>query len=275
METQHSDKCNIYMDLSGDPGFNFARGSTPTLTSAALLENQDWEAQNRKIVLDAKELIGCHARDELKYTTVKRKGKQIEVLRVLSRLRVNLYSLPYIKTRVTNLSTTDMNVVAQAMPILNAMEHMIGQLGVKRVNIYADASNPTLEKMVSELVAHFRSDEKKVFAIDGVDFEDIEFVNSASNQMIQAADIFAGAIAEFAEANMDRLHAKCRTCNNVYRGLRRKRECSGNKPRRRTQKVELFDEMRGLFACDANSWIIPSGFWASPDGKDWSFIDCI
>lgn len=262
-------KCNVYLDASGDSGFKFGAGSTRTFTIAALVEHESHTEQNKALVSDAKRIIGCNPRNELKYVTLKKHRKKWEVLSVLSGIQADLMIVSVVKERLEKKSTTFVNAGWQSLAVEFALRHVAERARVSRAEVWADATNTDIERLIQKYVDHGCNSHRGEFAEM---ISDVRFPSSDSVRMIQAADIFAGAGAEFIEANID---AKlCGHCPLPIQLQRRRGKCARVKLRKKIRKLDLYDLMLPMLARTDSGSIFGAGLYVSPEPERWFILDC-
>lgn len=275
----NEDKCNIYMDASGDSGLILDSGATQTFTVVVLVEHQIDRVHNRNLVLDAKKIVNRQPKQELKCLKSKKHPRFLEMLKKLGDLRADLLVFSIIKVDYLQKYADGLalNAGGQALGLTFALEHVMKVIGIQRAEIWADASNPVLEQVIKEYLQQAQStesQERRSHKLAEV-IDEPHFVSSNSEQMIQAADVFAGAMADFIEANNSDIHKICESCNALLQRVRLRRQCAKKKIVSRIQSVELLYATLPLFARNKQGWIVPEGFYINPGRDLWGFIDYI
>src|SRR5690606_23514729 len=107
---------------------------------------------NRQLMLEAKKIIGCKSRDELKYSTLKRHPKKQQVLNTLGRLKIKVDVFSQVKDPAKAGDGKVMNVISQAYGILHGLDQVFYVVGVARAEVWVDDSNSVLEKQIRELI---------------------------------------------------------------------------------------------------------------------------
>lgn len=268
IDTRNHSKCNIYVDASGDDGFH--ERSSETFTVALAIEPEEAAGNNQKAFIDIKRLLGCRPGDEIKYGSLKKPPKAPEAWRALHQLNCAIQAFPMIKSEMEEQERESiiLNAATHALGIQCAMGYAWNIMGVSTIELHIDKSLKSIESAISDAILIAQQSVPQIENIEGV-----HFVDSKRVQMVQVADIFAGAIAEFLEGNLDSPLTQCRACPSVIRVARQQRICRPHQLQRKIRKYDIFQRVEPLLAYDGSHSLTlgPLGFLS----VRWDFLNCM
>lgn len=256
--------CNIYVDASGDDGFG--EKASKTFTVAMVIEGNRYTEHNNQMLVDMKRIVGCRCNDEAKYGTIKKHPKRKVAWEKLHQLNVHVKVLSHFKADLSGKHSAILNTVHHAWWLKEAVIYAIDVLHANTVNAYIDGSLPVLQRNIEDFAYR---ELKESGYIDKLGC--LEFVQSRRIHMVQAADIFAGAMAELLEANKDVMLSLCGSCFPKLYTERLAGKCKPHKVRKQILKIEILDNMGVVLVKNGRS-IIPSGLQAN--GRSWGLLDC-
>lgn len=256
--------CNIYVDASGDDGFG--PKASKTFTVALVVERSQDSGHNAEMFIKAKRLLGCRPKDEVKYRTIKRHPKRAQVWDCLKQLRIRVKAYPTVKETKGAMESAVLNVSRHAFWVMSAVEYAVDELGMDSARVFIDGSLPGLQKSIKQ----FTEEQLKAKGY-GERLIGISFVQSRRIHMVQAADVFAGAVAEFVEANMGRFTRDCTHCPAKLYTERIRGKCRPHKLRKKMQRFDILENMEPLLVRSGHN-VVPDGIM--PPGAEWGFINC-
>lgn len=97
----------MYVDASGDDGFAFDRGSSSTYTVNCFMCETDRIAHNLEVLRNAKAVVRCDPKTEMKSSTVIKSKKRGEICGVLSTLDGVIFQFVIFKKCIDSTEFSD------------------------------------------------------------------------------------------------------------------------------------------------------------------------
>lgn len=217
----------VFVDASGDDGFQFGKksgdGSSLTFVSSCFVVKPGDISHNEQVLKDMKNVLNLKESSELKSTTLKRHRFANKAYALIDNLIGQCFSMVAFKkdllrkpeyADLCNVKTKELSGLTQAFPYY-AINKSTYFSPTDRILIVMDFMKKTEMRIVEE---HLRD-----YGIDPnvSNNYDLIFRDSKAERysLIQIADVMAGLIREYFEANLTRtrlqLHCKiCKLRNN-------------------------------------------------------------
>lgn len=214
----------MYVDASGDDGFNFEKCSSTCYAAASLLVKQEDLPHNLEILNEIKRIIGCKQKDEVKYSKIRRHRRAAEALSLLSNLKGSMAGYVVFKKEVDQSrysGNKHMSIVCHYMA-LRTIEKFDFPQG-SRVLLAIDHMKSTEEIPLNYVINTNTSENVKNnidLSVVFRDSKDSEFL------LIQIADLLCGILREHFEqyeTNQDMRYfsVKCPPCETVFEAKRK------------------------------------------------------
>lgn len=209
----------MYVDASGDDGFNFDNGSTTCYAASSFLVKQEDVVYNLNILSQIKNIVGCKQTDEVKYSKLRRHRRAKDAFPLLSDLKGEVASYVVFKKEVDQAQyrgNKNMSVVCHYMA-LRTLEKYDFPAG-SRVLIAIDHMKHTEEVPLNYVIGANTSKNVSSNIDLSVVFKDSK---DADFLLIQIADLLCGITREHFEqyeTNPDMLYfaSKCPPCQTVF-----------------------------------------------------------
>ncbi len=209
----------MYVDASGDDGFNFDKCSSTCYAASSLLVKQEDIVINLDILNQIKSIVGCKPTDEVKYSKIRRHRRSQDALSLLSDLKGKMASYVVFKKEVDQAKyqgNKNMSVVCHYMA-LRTLEKYDFPAG-SRVLLAIDHMKHTEEVPLNYVIGANTSED----VLNNIDLS-VVFRDSkdADFLLIQIADLLCGITREHFEqyeTNPDMLYfaSKCPPCQTVF-----------------------------------------------------------
>lgn len=235
----------MYVDASGDDGFQFEKGSTTCFAAAAFLVKREDIDHNLALLRGIKKIVGAKETDEVKYSTVRRHPRAPEALSLLRDLKGKLSCYVVFKKELSPAQ-----IPPKGSKALSVDCHL---MSLRSLDAYSFADNDKVliaidhMKSTEEIPVNYHmhkgifSDEKhpdRNFTSETVfcDSKDADFL------LIQVADLLAGVLREHFEqyeSNPDMLHfhSLCPKCEQIFKMKRRNARAMCKQGKSRTTKL--------------------------------------
>lgn len=177
----------IFIDDSGDPGFKFKKGSTRSFVVLLLIFKNEQEAEKTTTIIKAlKQSLGFAEGVEFKFHKSSRRVRE-KFLRVINNCEFQIQSVVIDKALIRSgqltLGKTSFYSYAIQIALEGAKQSILG------ANVWIDGGGGRIFKR--NFTAHLRQN----LNTKGRKFiENCKIVNSKGNELIQMADMLAGAI---------------------------------------------------------------------------------
>ena len=265
----------VFVDFSGDDGDPSKPGSSKVISMAWVLSSVQDIQHNGGIVLQMKKLIGCKPKDEIKYRSIRRHAKKMEVLTILRKARVQLLILLVLKERVKDDSFRD--------PKTKRLVDYIHYFPISR--FFTTKTLPPYPESWFQLIfdevgwagcqneiRRFYSSDKDIIWDADKDPGSILFGKSGAILLLQLADIFAGMMREYIEQLENRNLPPCQVCH-----IKRVRDCSYKRTHLTVGRAELMNIIYPLLISHTNGIKIDVGLMVRPPEVQYRFlfIDCL
>lgn len=213
----------MYVDASGDDGFQFDHGSTSCYVASAFLVKQEDILHNLDILQQIKQIIGCKPTDEVKYSRIRRHRRGSEALQLLRGLhgKMSCYiifkkELPVEEQNKTGTKVLSVSCHAMALSALDAYSFQDGETVLVAIDRMKHTEEAPLEyAMKAGFLSNYEHPERN-FALETVfrDSKDLNFL------LIQIADLLCGTIREHFEQyetseDMQYFKLKCPNCKKL------------------------------------------------------------
>lgn len=214
----------MYVDASGDDGFQFDNGSSICYCAAALLVKQEDIQHNLDILSQIKSIIGCKLTDEVKYSKIRRHRRGAEALGLLCDIKGRMSCYLIFKKElppenIPDKGSKELSFVCHAMA-LRSLEYY-AFLENDNILIAIDRMKHTEEAPLGEYLT------KEAFTSNcqqATNFShDVVFRDSKDSNflLIQIADLLCGTVREHFEqyeTNNEMLYFKsmCPKCQKVW-----------------------------------------------------------
>lgn len=213
----------MYVDASGDDGFQFDNGSTSCYVASAFLVKQEDIPHNLGILQQIKQTIGCKPTDEVKYSRIRRHRRGPEALQLLRDLRgkMSCYiifkkELPVEEQNKTDAKVLSVSCHAMALSALDAYSFQDGETVLVAIDRMKHTEEAPLEYALKTGFLSDRKHPERNFVTETVfrDSKDSCFL------LIQIADLLCGTIREHFEQyeiseDMQYFRAKCPYCKKL------------------------------------------------------------
>lgn len=265
----------IFVDFSGDDGDPSKPNSSKVTSMAWVLSSVQDIWHNEGIVLQMKKLIGCKPKDEIKYRSIRRHPKKMELLTTLTRAKVRLLILLVLKESVKDESFRD--------PKTKRLVDYIHYFPISRF-ITTGTLPPYPESWFQlifdevgwagcedEIRRFYKNDENIIWDADE-DPDSILFGKSGAILMLQLADIFAGMMREYIENLNEREVPPCHIC--AIKGIR---DCSHKRKHLTVGRAELMKIIYPFLIERSKRTKIDVGLMIRPPEvqRRYLFIDCL
>jgi hypothetical protein len=265
----------VYVDFSGDDGDPSKPNSSKVISMAWVLSSVQDIQHNEDLVLKMKKLIGCGPKDEIKYRSIRRHRKKMELLTILTKVKVKLLVLVVLKERVKDAGFRD--------PRTKRLVDYIHYFPISRF-INAKALPPYPEAWFQlvfdeigwagcqDAIRRFYDDDKNIIWDADKDPDSLLFGKSGAILMLQLADIFAGMMREYIEGLRERNLPPCHVCH-----IKEIRDCSYKRKRLTVGWAELMKIVYPLLISRSDGIKIDVGFMIRPPEVQYNylFIDCL
>ena len=205
----------MYVDASGDDGFQFNNGSSLCYVAAALLVKQKDVEHNLSILGQIKQIVGCKSTDEVKYSRIRRHKRADEALSLLQNIRGNLSCFVIFKKEVNPSDYSGnklMSICCHVMALKSFSHYHFTR--PNKVLVAIDRMKQTEEEPIKTLLEDNNVKPSYDSTVIFRDSKDANFL------LIQIADLLCGAIREHFEqyeTNEDMMYfsQKCPPCFNL------------------------------------------------------------
>jgi hypothetical protein len=261
-------KCFLYVDASGDDGVDFTKRTTQCFAVALVVEHQERSKHNQERIRELRKVLRLQRTQELQYAAIRNSLQKERAWDIIHDMSVRVKVLCPIKSRL-NASSHEINVNSHGFWVHHALHYVFKGVGADRVEIIIDESFRRYEEGIEKIIKEGAKEEGWLSRIDA-----IHFPSSRQYLMLQFSDVVAGAAREFVEANVGNRPRNCASCPELLRVQRRQRKCTVNALRRKTNRVELFDDLAPLLV-RYRGRVIPEGLGPYPERDEWGYLDCI
>jgi len=229
---------------------------------------------NEGIILAMKKTLGCKPGDELKYRSIRRHLRKMEVLDHLRNARVEVILSPILKADIKELELKDprtkrLVVLMHEFP----MSALMRNVGRDSPEMYFQLVFDEIswqgcqERIKKEFETRLKADWSTVRR------DWLVFLKSGSSAMLQMADVFAGMGREYVESTLVRTLPPCPVCWVKNRKL-------GCAHRRQAKPVGTSGLLRRLMphlATGADGRVLEAGFLVRPPHvrMRYLFVDCL
>lgn len=213
----------MYVDASGDDGFQFDKDSTICYAAAALLVKREDIEHNLDILKGIKKIVGCKETDEVKYSKVRRHRRSREAMELLSNTKGRMSCYVVFKKelaphQIPAKGSKSLSVDCHLMSLRSLDSYNFGNnekilIAIDRMKHTEE--DPIARQMRSGIFSDAQHPERN-FTSETIfrDSKDANFL------LIQIADLLAGAIREHFEqyeTNPDMLYFKgvCPKCEQL------------------------------------------------------------
>jgi hypothetical protein len=177
----------IFIDDSGDPGFKGAASSHFVIACALFMD--DLTAEEAALLMKKyRRSLGWPDHREFKFAKTKKEYVK-ELLRQVSKLDFQISAIIVDKSKVKPISTKNF--------YYHIISELLTKLPLTNASIRIDGSSGT--NHMRSAAASFRKNIKA--AVNNHPLLDIRFVDSQENNLIQLADLIAGAIFRSTQTN--------------------------------------------------------------------------
>jgi len=265
----------IYVDFSGDDGDPSKPNSSKVISMAWVLSSAQNIRYNEGIVLQMKKVIGCKPKDEIKYRSIRRHRKKMELLTILTGAKVQLLILLVLKERVKDTSlrnprTKRLVDYIHYFPISRFMT-------TKVLPPYPEAWFQLIFDEIGwagcqdEIRLFYNNDNNIIWDADE-DPDSLLFGKSGAILMLQLADIFAGMMREYIEELNDQNLPPCHVCH--LKGIR---DCSYKRKHLTVGRAELMKIVYPLLIGRGRGIKVDVGFMVRPPEAQYRylFVDCL
>jgi len=265
----------IYVDFSGDDGDPSKPNSSKVISMAWVLSSVQNIRHNEGIVLQMKKLIDCKPKDEIKYRSIRRHRKKMELLTILTKARVWLLILVVLKERVKDAGFRD----PRTKRLIDYIHYFpISRfITTKTLPPYPEAWFQLVFDEIGwagcqDAIRRFYDDDKNIIWDVKKDPNSVLFGKSGAILMLQLADIFAGMMREYIENLRSRDFPPCHVCH--IKGIR---DCSYRRKRLTVGRAELMKIVHPLLISGSDGIKIDVGFMIRPPEVQFRylFIDCL
>lgn len=265
----------IYVDFSGDDGDPRTPGASRCLCIAWVASAESDLYYNKGVVLQIKKVIGCGAKDNLKYKKLRRHRLRKKALDLLTQLRVIVVVVPVLKERITDQElrsprTKKLVDLIHYFPLSGLINHIAQTYAEIYFQLVFDRVG--WRGCEEEIRSSFRQDA-------GLDWEHARpdwllFTKSGSNLMLQLADIIAGLGHEYIESLQDVRLPPCTVC--VVKG-KPERTCQYRRRKRVLPGGGLIGLIYPLLIKNEQGKSWEYGFLVRPPVvcREYMFVDCI
>lgn len=210
----------MYVDASGDDGFQFENGSSTCYSAAAFLVKQADIQHNLAILNQIKKTVGCKETDEVKYSRIRRNRYGAKALELLRGLKGKMACYTFFKKElppeeIPAKGSKTLSVICHIMALesLDRFSFADGERVLVAIDRMKHTEEAPLEYMFEEGVLSGKEHPERNFTVDTV-FRDSK---DASFLLIQIADLLCGTIREHFEqyednADMQHFQAVCPKC---------------------------------------------------------------
>lgn len=202
----------MYVDASGDDGAKLDKGSSMCFATSCFMVHKDDIGYNLSVLDKIKHEIGCKEKDELKYTSLRKRKNSKKAHKMMGEFKGELFCFVAHKSCIDDQSYLDpktkkLSSFCHIFPILVAN----GVNKNHKILIVIDRMKQIEEFLVKEnikdYINHHNNEHNQNYKIIFKDSKDENF------RLLQGADIFAGNIRTLFEQNNDNPIIKnCLTC---------------------------------------------------------------
>ena len=213
----------MYVDASGDDGFQFDNGSTSCYVATTFLVKQKDILHNLDILQKIKQIVGCKPTDEVKYSRIRRHRRGPDALQLLRDLRGKMSCYIIFKKELsadeknkTGSKVLSISCHAMALSALDAYSFQDGEkvlVAIDRMKYTEEA--PLGYAMKKGFLSDYEHPERN-FVTETVfrDSKDSNFL------LIQITDLLCGTIREHFEQyetseDMQYFKTKCPLCKKL------------------------------------------------------------
>lgn len=224
-----------YVDASGDDGYKFmpnGQGSSRCYAVAMFVVKKEDIEYNIKILDEIKGLVGCKPEHEVKYTTLRRNKKSIEIHDIVSKLRGTLVSWIAFKESITDPIFLDVKnkVLPQFCHVFpinsvnNVLKDEIGTNILIAVDVMKKVEMDGVKHLVEDTFNNNKSTNENHINNYNIKFKDSK---DKDFQLIQIADILSGIIRTSFESwpLEHEIWTRCKTCNSLIHTKKAKLLC--------------------------------------------------
>lgn len=210
----------MYVDASGDDGFQFDNGSSACYAAAAFLVKQEDISHNLDILMRIKKLVGCKETDEVKYSKVRRNRRGPEALALLKDLKGSVschvtFKKEFSPSERPSPDSKDISVICHLMALYALTNYSF--LDDHKILVAIDRMKHTEEVPIDSYMKHgfpVNPDKAAPKYTSRTIFRDSKDKNFL---LIQIADLLCGIIREHFEqyeTNPDMVYfrSKCPNC---------------------------------------------------------------
>ena len=184
----------MFVDASGDDGLKFDKGSSLCYVASGVIVHKDDIEHNITVLGLIKQLMGAKAKDEIKYSKVRRHPRRVEIHRLLKDIKGSAYSFVVFKRLTESLlflnpATKALSSFSHVLAIVSMAEHFKKDSSVT-VQVVIDRMKETEESAVKRLLIEYDLSERT----EKLPNHSISYRDSKAEgyELIQLADIVSG-----------------------------------------------------------------------------------
>lgn len=200
-------KTLVFIDDSGDPGFKLKQGSSIFFVISAIIFTDDLEAE--KVAVEIKKLrreLGFSDNMEFKFNKCK-KDTRIKFLEVVRPFSFKIRSIIFDKRLIRSDELKDNRDSFYSFAIKSLLKHSNDTILNASLKLDGSGDRQFKRSFVSYLRKNLNSNEKRIV-------NNLKFVDSKENVLVQLSDMVAGSIR--------RSHEDTKNDENIYKKIIKK-----------------------------------------------------
>lgn len=184
----------VFIDDSGDPGFKVDKGSTPVFVITCVIFDDELEAEKTAVAIkELRRKLKMSDNFEFKFNKANRELR-LKFLEHVGSFKFRVRSIVFEKKKIRSIELKTSKQSFYNYAIKMVLKHNFGT--IKNAKLRLDGHGDRLYKreVVRYLGNELNDGEEKVF-------QKLQFVDSRTNVLIQLADMVAGSIHRYYQAD--------------------------------------------------------------------------
>lgn len=186
----------VFIDDSGDAGFNLAKGSTRFFVIACVIFNDELEAEKTSIAIkELKRSLKFHDNKEFKFHSSNKDIRE-QFLRVINKFDFQIRALVIDKTAIRSKDLQANRKLFYSYAIKLVLQYSDNTILDAKVRIDGSGDRVFRKSFIAYLRREVNSRQRKIM-------KNCKLVDSKDNTLIQMADMVAGAVKRSYEVSLN------------------------------------------------------------------------